>query len=74
MKKSSDDFYKNEDGSFLVDEGGIRVRKPQPPTNKSSAKAERGRAEGRMRTAAKRNALATIRNRKKSQIPASPTR
>lgn len=73
MKKSKD-YYKNEDGSYMVDEGGVRIPKPKTPTNKGSSEAEKSRSAGRMRVAAKKSALAALRNKRKNQIPASPTR
>jgi hypothetical protein len=73
MKKSKD-YYKNEDGSYYINDEGLRVKKPQPATNKGSSDAEKSRSAGRMRVAAKKSALASMRNKKKNQIPASPTR
>jgi hypothetical protein len=69
MKKSND-YYKNDDGSFHVDEDGVRVKKPATPMNKGGSAAERSRSAGRDRMTAKRKALKAVMNK----IPASPTR
>lgn len=70
MKKSEKDYQTDKNGNFILDEDGFMIRKKLS----SSSKAERGRSAGMMRVAAKKSALATIRNKKKNQIPASPTR
>lgn len=69
-KAEEDEYYRNPDGSFFLDEGGSRIKKPGTPTNKSSADADRHRTEMRGRGIAKRKAIKALMG----TIPASPTR
>lgn len=74
MKRSADDYLVDRDGNFILDDYGDMIRKPKPLKQKSSSDAERGRTQMRVRNAAKKNALAAMRNKRKSPIPPSPTR
>ena len=71
-KKAADDYYKNDDGSYHLDEYGNRVKKPMS----GSTKAERSRSElrgkGMDRKVAKQKAIRQMLRTPK--IPASPTR
>ena len=71
-KKAADDYYKNDDGSYHLDEGGNRIKKPMS----GSTKAERSRTK--LRGAAKDRKIArqkAIREKLRTPvIPASPTR
>lgn len=71
-KKAADDYYKDEQGNYLLDEGGNRIKKPMSGSTKAERSRTKLRGAAKDRKIARQNAIREkLRNPK---IPASPTR